>query len=1400
MSLLCSDASPSPGERRHGGEAARATGARRARPLARGHRSAPLLAALCVAGASLLATSAPAAAFSQHGHVEGFHFSVPAVPTGIAVNDSTGHLFVIRLGDGKKNSGCTTGCVEEFAPTPGVENPAPLHVLEVADPESIAIDNSGSPSHGDIYIAGTTKKLAKEEELGENKIVYKLNPEATAIIQHLKKFKPEKGETPEEFEPILGLAVDTSGNLFVYDTEGVVAKFSGAPKSKGLFSFTGEAPEFEGPTRGLAADSHGNMYLGHLSNNEHAVGPGGKPQVVGKCTIEPVERECEDLIPELNQERTTAVAVTPTDEVFLDNIDNLKASNTSFLVALSCPSSATSCTEIQRLEAPEIGEADAVAADAANGFVYVSGSMSRPDGTSRIDVFTPEAPGAPKVDSLSACVTSQCSPEAKSVKLLAEVDPSGADTHAYFEYGSASCASSPCEKKGPEPPGTDLGGGFGDQVLEFETPADLKAGVIYHFRVFAMNGKGQETSAERTFTIPAPKEAAPLVDGRAWEMVTPPDKDGYEPEPLVKQGGATQASKDGSAVTYVADGPIPPAGAPEGNRTPEGAQILSVRESSQWSTQDLSTRNSVATGVNVGQPQEYQWFSPNLSLSLLHPYAGPETAPQWSVPALAPPASNGEKQRQERGEPYSEKTLYVHNDAPIPPESTNAEIYAAAKANGETMTNNGFVAVVNEANALGVLSPAPGCSVGLCFGGGLHVGIVPVAATPDLNHVLIKSFKAGPGLYEWSSDGHLQLISVTPHQFVGTVTEKSKIITAGALAEALLTPGAEISGEGIPGGTKIEKLIKKGEWEMSAEATSTQTEKPFTVLASTGGGVTGGASPDLRHAISDSGSRVFWTEEQNSEPRRLYVRDIKTRETLELDAQSGVSGGQPHATFQTASADGTKVFFTDAQRLTSDSGAVEKEEGSPVKADLYVFELPPEGQPLTKGQLRDLTPEGIHGESAGVQGFANGGGVLGASNDGSYVYFVANAALSSNAHAGSCVEPAEGATKDKSCNLYVRHFNGTEWEATKLVAVLSNTDSPVWGATQLPRSLVFETARVSPSGHFLAFMSNRSLTGYNNVDQSPAAEGERDEEVFLYDAIKETIVCASCNPSGARPAGVFDLGNEKVDPKREAEGIGLIVDRPGVWGPQPGVDNWLGGSVPGWVPLAQEGTALYQPRYLSDEGRLFFNSPDHLVPAATGVKEKVYEYEPPGVGGCAEQNGCVGLLSRGNSESEEGGEHESAFLDASESGNDVFLLTAAKLSPGDIDTNFDVYDARVCNQGPGASSCIAPPALGSRGCEAEEACKGPAPKAPTYTVQASAIVPAPKAAPSGGTLPAKVVKPKPLTKAQLLAKALKTCRTKYKGNKKKKQRAACEASARKKYGPHKKGKKASPASANGRRA
>jgi hypothetical protein len=301
-------------------------------------------------------------------------------------------------------------------------------------------------------------------------------------------------------------------------------------------------------------------------------------------------------------------------------------------------------------------------------------------------------------------------------------------------------------------------------------------------------------------------------------------------------------------------------------------------------------------------------------------------------------------------------------------------------------------------------------------------------------------------------------------------------------------------------------------------------------------------------------------------------------------------------------------------------------------------------------------------------------------------------------------------------------------------------------------------------------MSERSLTGYDNRDEK---SGVPDEEVYLYsyNAGSPSLVCASCNPSGARPVGVHDI-------EESGEGYGLVVDRNEIWiEGVPGVDNWLAASLPAWTSITQTHEALYQSRYLLNDGRLFFNSSDALVPHDINGKDDVYEYEPKGVGSCETENtsgGCVALISSGESE------QESDFLDASENGSDVFFLTSAKLSPLDTETGFVVYDARVCGTAPGAEgACPSPESAPVKPCS-DETCQGAPPSPPAYPVPATATHSgAGNIVEQAQTLAAKTVaKPKKPTRAQELAKALKTC----KKDKKKSKRLACEKQARKKYG------------------
>jgi hypothetical protein len=519
-----------------------------------------------------------------------------------------------------------------------------------------------------------------------------------------------------------------------------------------------------------------------------------------------------------------------------------------------------------------------------------------------------------------------------------------------------------------------------------------------------------------------------------------------------------------------------------------------------------------------------------------------------------------------------------------------------------------------------VVSPAnSGAQVGQSSSGGQRWPLAFVGATPDLSHVVVGSdvpltgsepASTSVNLYEWS-DGGLQLVDELPADDSQLPAENNEI-----------SLGGEEFG-------------------------------------------------NLRNAISDDGSRIFWELAAGGEPKvdGLYMRDVPGGETIKIAAAQGISeppeGGRGE--FQIASSDGSEVFFTSPQQLTAVPG-----EG------LYVYDV-------ESGELTLLTVTEHAGEAAEVEGT-----VLGASEDGSYIYLVARGILSENKNANG-EEALAGAN-----NLYVAHSETrgglTEWK-TSFIAGLSNEDEPDWapfGAGHRQTDVSRLTARVSPNGRYLAFMSQRSLTGYDNIDAgSPLGEPRADEEVFLYDAQAGRLVCASCNPSGERPVGRVEASERFAD-------IGYA------WTTQ-----WIAASIPSWLKSGFQEIGLYQPRYLSDSGRLFFDSPDTLVPQDTNGAENVYEYEPEGIGSCIGSSttysvssaGCVSLISGGK------GAQESAFLDASASGNDAFFVTSENLVPGDVDGAYDVYDAHVCGSEapcPESGGVVTAPV-----CDTAESCKAP---------------------------------------------------------------------------------------------
>ena len=685
---------------------------------------------------------------------------------------------------------------------------------------------------------------------------------------------------------------------------------------------------------------------------------------------------------------------------------------------------------------------------------------------------------------------------ASSATLEARVNPEGSDTTYRFEYGTSTMYGESI----PSPDG-DAGPGT-STVGVLAHPQDLKPHTVYHYRVLVTNAVETVTGPDQKFTTQSAGGELTLPDGRQWEMVSPPAKDGADINPV----WLVEAAENGDAVTYFANAPTE--ANPLGN--PVGTQVLSTRVAGGWSSRDIALPQTEPDGNGVGG-DEYAFFSSDLSRAVVEPF---------SRNVLLPPATF---------EPTVHSNVYIRDN----------------------VGGSGYTPLITAADVL------PGTEKY-----GAPAGFV--GATPDLSHVVLSSelpltspppvirYPGESGLYEWAG-GSLQAVSVLP---------------------------ASEGGEPVVG------ELGEGSYHSLA-----------------------------RGAVSNDGSRIVWT---GGPEGHLYMRDVAKEETVRLDAVQGGSGAVSEANtpggFMLAATSGSRVFFTFNRLLTADASTGED--------DLYECEMIEVAGKLTC-KLTDLTVSENAGESGGPLG------VLGASEDGSYVYFTAKGVLARNA---PIVVGGQ--------NVYVHH-DGT----TSFIGVAS------------PET----TAQVSPNGHYLAFTSEQDLTGYDSRD---ANSGKLDKEVYLYDAESGRVVCASCNPTGARPVGPATL--------------------------------------PGYI-ISRGEESRYTSHALSDGGRLFFGSPEALVPQDANGQPDVYEYEQAGVGDCSASSstfseasgGCVGLISSGTSD------QASAFLDASASGEDVFFYTDGRLVSQDFDAAFDVYDAHVCSAAaPCSTSAAVPPA-----CTTADSCR-----------------------------------------------------------------------------------------------
>ncbi len=1372
-------------------------------------RAARLLVLAAAAVAAMLAHASPA--FALNTHLLAGSFGERGLGTGqlelafnsgIAIDDATHDVYVADTGNrrvdefeangtfvrafGKDVGGLGVDvCGGLVACQPGAEGSGPG---EFTKPTFLAVDNSTGASKGDVYVGDPGDSLVSKFT-GAGALI-----ESWGVKGQLdgSAATAPPGVHAGPFAELAGVAVGATGTLDVFETEPHI-----------LFSFTEEGAfvtDFETPRgttpAGLAVDAEGNLFKVNGSGVEEIASSGSEHGEVN-----------------LGLATGTGLAVNAlTGELYIDGGATIEhfAFSSPGVVSEQSGSPCTVIPEPEERGCPAtdtFGEGDlsggaGLGVDPASNDVYVANTTA-----GKIDVFTPAL--------LPDVATGAATNIADTTATIAgTVNPDATATTYQFEYGTSTAYGSVSPLTA-----ANVGSDSSTHALSANLTA-LAPDTTYHYRIVATNANGTNRGRDMAFRTTGP----PTIDA--------------------------QSATDITNTTATIDGEINPGGFDTHYRVEYGPTATYGSSSPATDIGAESSDQSTSAGLVGLQPETTYHYRVVASNSQGAPVDGPDEvfATLAAAPIEAEAVSNLGS---------SEVTVSAKIDA-LGGVTTYDVEYGTSDSYGSSTTVESLGA--SDA-AVEVQQRLVGVQAGLEYhfrfvatnGAGTTYGADTSFTTP------LATEASATGLpddrqYELVSGAAEPGETYVPAGASGRTEDIETVLlfqaaSSGERVAYVSDPSEEASANGTPGkgaGNTFLAVRTKTGWEPhditppgNPAENATVAEKNLfeafspeltsTILASQSSVVAASASPQgpaecsgiLEETLPDGsrasvlpasipargcglplfagaagGETLFQSEaaltafstptlgvdanEKCIRTCNIYVaaggqmHSVNVLPHGEGRAAGTVGGpdgqGQPSAFEGALSSDGRLVYWT--------------AEDEPHAGRIYVTENPTASpSPLSAtGECLDpddactfavsagaakfwmATPDGryayyteggalwrydsaaasatrITATSAEVEGLL---GMNSVGEDGAFVYIVAYAKLAGNTNSHD-----EGAVEGEP-NVYLLHG-----ASPTFIATLANGDDGLSGGAlgaaggrQFGDWQAFiggRTSEVTPDGESLVLESRRPLTGYDNT-----LEGEHAEQVFVYDAETDRLDCVSCQQNGA--------------PEHETRGE-------------------LQGAGATYLPYSWSTTVMH--RWISDDGaQVFFDTSQPLVPSDTNGVQDVYEWEREGQASCPVavparlDGGCVFLLSGGDSSD------FSFLVDISASGDDVFITHRGPLGEvGPKDDKAHLYDVRVDGGFPQTSLA----------CEGT-GCQGVPPAPPQFAAPPSATFSGTGNFPPPAPL---TPKPKPLTRAQQLAKALKACRK----LRAKHPRAACEKRARKRYAVVKqKPRKAPPKVNDDRRA
>ncbi len=1002
--------------------------------------------------------------------------------SGLAVNDTTHNIyvgdtdnhrvtvfaangsFVGAFGADVGGPGidvCTIGCL------PGTPGTSPGAFEELT---FVAVDNSAGPSSGDVYVVDSaTNVISKFEANG-------------TLVTSWGVGGQLSGNGSEAFEQIVGIAVDTAGELFVLEAGNPGHMFSFA--ENGSFITEVETPRGSAPN-GLGVDPDDNFF-----------------KVNGEPSVEKFEADGTDIGQVTISTSNAGLAVDSSNGDLLLVLMNGQINRYVFepsgeVADTGCtPAPFVGCSPSE-LSIGDITEGAGLAVDSATHTVYAADPAT--------DQVIPFA--LVTVPDVITKPATAIGPE--SATLNGEINPNGVPlTACFFEWGvfegpgdNTYGQTVPCV----DPDFEEVGEGTEFEEVHAELP-ELDPGTTYHFQLRAANASN------------APGESIPGGDEKLLTL-----------GPSIQNESATQVTATGARISgeispngkatsfvvqYVTEAQFLINGFTEAEESPSqavgsGATFKAVAQ--QLSGLDPQTAyrfRLVATNADAsseGAGGKFTTFAlPNVNLPDNRKYE-----------MVSPPVKTGEVIPPEPDSSLSgscDECLPGINNPTMPMqtiEDGNTVLYGGQPFSGGLAARpNQYLSGRGSSEwSWESLSPPTMTGRYLAFSSDLSQGVLFQQNPPLSPLAPTQGGSAFPNLYLRDQVGNLEpLMTVeppvrSPGEFLITYSgANSGSAFEPEFSHLIFEANDALTGV-VPGIAPAAPPIAEGEGECSVSrecnlyewvegelrlvnVLDSDTAAEDAVLGA--GRLLASSSleaPDVDHAISDDGSRIFWSEEASGE---VFVR-VNGEETLEIPGPGSCKESVPltnRACFLTATPDGTTVLLSDGRLYELTAGP-----------EAYV-----EGEDLTEG----------------AGGFE---GILGASEDLSQVYFVATSDLTEEENDNG--EEAEAG----ELNLY--SWDEGEASFVGMLVSVDNSFGVLSGYGSWRASRPNRTAQVSPDGSRLAFMSQAGLTGYDNRlvggGECTVGKGPACFQVFIYQADSDTLTCASCNRSGQRPLGPSNL-------------------------------------------------------------------------------------------------------------------------------------------------------------------------------------------------------------------------------------------------------------------------------------